>query len=140
MKKPRLFLNSQILRLVLYRSITKCAVALVLVLLWDRYINHGLLSAAGSGCFVMAVCLFAMAWFTYLRMDGMTIHHLLEERRKKPKKKRHFMKDIVDYADEHVVSFDELTDEERQACGLLSSLLSGLLFLIASILASILAA
>lgn len=135
MKNFRSYLNAKILRLVLYRSVTKCAVALVLVELWDRCINHGRLPAAATGCFVAAVCLFAMAWFTYLQMKGRTIP-LLDDHKPSSRKRPHFTKDIVDYADEHIATFDELSDEERQACGLLSSLLSGLLFLIASFIAA----
>ena len=43
--------------------------------------------------------------------------------------------DIVDFVDEHVVSFDELEPEEQTACVLAANLLSGLLFLGAALIA-----
>ena len=47
-------------------------------------------------------------------LDGLTIHHLLEEFKGiKPQKKFHATRSIMDYADEKIVSFEELEPEER---------------------------
>ena len=72
----------------------------------------------------------ALAWFQYLRLDGPRFHHLLEEKKEKKKKKQHFTKDIVDFADEKIISFSELSDEERVVCRFLGDLLCAALFLI----------
>ena len=78
-----------------------------------------------------------MAWFVYLKLDGMMVHHLLEDRRKKKKKsKRRVGGDIADYVDEHIVSFDELEEGEQTACRLAADLLAAALFLAASLIAS----
>ena len=65
-----------------------------------------------------------------MRLDGARIHHLMEEKQEKKKKKQHFTKDIVDFADEKVISFSELSDEERIVCRFLGDLLCAVLFLI----------
>jgi len=138
MKKLRDIWKRYMLRPMLYRCVTKCAVALAAILLWDRFINiNEALSPVRDGGFVAAAALLGMAWASYLRLDGLKFHYLLEERRKKKerKKKRHWTKDMVDFVDEHVVSMEELSEDERALCGMLSSLLSALIFLIPALAA-----
>lgn len=52
------------------------------------------------------------------------------KKKEKKKKKQHFTKDIVDFADEKIISFSELSDEERVVCRFLGDLLCAALFLI----------
>ncbi len=122
-------------RPILYQCVTRCAVALAAVLVWDRFVPSSLL-AVRDGCLAAAVILLMMAWFVYLKLDGMMVHHLLEDRRKKKKKsKRRVGGDIADYVDEHIVSFDELEEGEQTACRLAADLLAAALFLAASLIA-----
>ena len=72
---------------------------------------------------------FCMAWFSYLHLDGVTIHHMLEERKKKKPVRKSYT-DIVDFADEHIVSFDELSGEERAVCSMSANLICGALFML----------
>ena len=68
--------------------------------------------------------------------DGVTIHHLAEEfKGMGKKKKRHATKSIVDYADERIVSFEELEPEERVFCSLLSNLVLGVPLVVISLIA-----
>ena len=67
------------------------------------------------------------AWIDYMRLDGLTIHHLLEEFKGHSKQKKfHSTRSIIDYADEKIVSFEELEPEERTYCSMLSNLVLGL--------------
>lgn len=116
-------------RPILYKTVTKLVIAIVLVLLWDRYINTFGLPAAEYGCFCIGGIIFLMAWFEYLRLDGMGISHLNDKKQKK-KKKRHSSSDMADFVDEQVVSYSELEPEERALCRLLSDLLCGGILLI----------
>lgn len=59
------------------------------------------------GCFCIGGIIFLMAWFEYLRLDGMVINHLNDKKQKK-KKKRHSSSDMADFVDEQVVSYSEL--------------------------------
>lgn len=131
MKKLRSLYKPYLLRPILYRCTTKFAVSLTLVLLWCRYINCGVRPAVRDGAFAAALCLFAAAWFSYLKLDGLKFYHA-----ERPPKKRHISRSIADYADQHIVSFGELTDNERSLCGVVSSLMPGLLFLIAAVTAT----
>ena len=135
MKKILAIYKAYMVRPILYQCVTRCAVALAAVLVWDRFVPSSLL-AVRDGCLAAAVILLMMAWFVYLKLDGMMVHHLLEDRRKKKKKsKRRVGGDIADYVDEHIVSFDELEEGERTACRLAADLLAAALFLAASLIA-----
>ena len=71
-----------------------------------------------------------------LRLDGVTIHHLGEEFKDLGKKKKfHSTKSIVDFADERIVSFEELEPEERTYCSMLSNLILGGALLIIGLIA-----
>lgn len=129
--------RGEMTRIVLYKAIRKAACALAAVLLWDRFLNHGHLQVVRDGFLVAAVFLLVLAWFSYLKLDGVTIHHLFEERKKK-RPIRHATRDIVDFVDEHIVDYDELEPDERTLCQLLSSLAAGILFLVPALLALLL--
>ena len=135
MKKILAIYKAYMVRPILYQCVTRCAVALAAVLVWDRFVPSSLL-AVRDGCLAAAVILLMMAWFVYLKLDGMMVHHLLEDRRKNKKKsKRRVGGDIADYVDEHIVSFDELEEGEQTACRLAADLLAAALFLAASLIA-----
>ncbi len=122
------------IRPIIYYSVTRIAVALVLSLLWNRYLNSYGPEALYSRAFLMAaVCFGAISWFIYLRMDGVKIHYLLEDRHQR-KKRKHSHADIADFVDEKIISFDELEDDEKDVCRLLGNIFCFLLFLILSFL------
>ncbi len=130
-KKIRTIFEKYMIRPMLYQCATKVSIALVLCLLWDRFINREQYYSLVEFAFFVAGAFFlALAWFQYLRLDGARIHHLMEEKQEKKKKKQHFTKDIVDFADEKIISFSELSDEERIVCRFLGDLLCAVLFLI----------
>ena len=88
MKKMLSLFSAIMIRPTIYRAVTKCAVMLTVVLLWDRYVNKGLLPVGRDGCFVAALFLFGLAWLNYLRLDGLEVPHLLSRGKKKEKKRR----------------------------------------------------
>ena len=87
MKKILAIYKAYMVRPILYQCVTRCAVALAAVLVWDRFVPSSLL-AVRDGCLAAAVILLMMAWFVYLKLDGMMVHHLLEDRRKKKKEEQ----------------------------------------------------
>lgn len=126
------------IRPMIYQSVTKIAVALVLSLLWDRWINtENSLSLFRDAFFVVGIFFLMLAWIQYLKLDGVKLHHLLEERKKKKKVKRHNTRDIVDFADEKIISFAELEDDERVVCRFIGNLLCAFLYLIPALIALI---
>lgn len=136
MKKMLSLFSAIMIRPTIYRAVTKCAVALTVVLLWDRYVNKGLLPVGRDGCFAAALLLFGLAWLNYLRLDGLEVPHLLtgKNRPEKKKKRRRLTGDIADFADEHIVPFDELSEEEQLACSMAANLASGVIFLIPAVI------
>ncbi len=126
------------IRPLIYKTVMKCSVVLAISLLWDRFINTSkAMSMMEDVFFVIGMILILFSWFQYLRLDGFSVHHLLEEKEKTPRKK-HVKKDIVDFVDEKIVSFHELDDDERVVVVLLSNLISGLIFVIISLIALVL--
>lgn len=119
---------------MLYQCVAKFAVAMVLCLLWDKFLNQGGYRSLAENALFVAGCIFLMlAWIQYLRLDGVRIHHLLEE--KEEKKEKHITKDMVDFVDEKVIPFGELDDDERIVCRFLGDLLCALVCLIPSLIA-----
>lgn len=134
MKKIIKLLKKYMIRPIIYKSITRCSIALVAILLWDRFIDSELL-AMRDGSVVAAFILFMFGWFSYLRLDDVKMN-LVSKDAKKKKTKRHWKTSMVDFADEHIVTFDELTEEEQRVCLMIADVASGGLFLMISIVAS----
>lgn len=135
MKKIGSLYKSYMIRPILYKCVTRAAIAVTALLLWEKYVNTaGRLSLFRDGFLVAGICFLGLAWFSYLRLDGVTIHHMLEEKKKK-KPVRGSYADIVDFADEHIVSCEEMTKDERTGCSLAANIICGILFLIPALFA-----
>lgn len=125
------------IRPTIYQCATKLSVALVLALLWDRFINvSGMFYVVRDAFLVAGIFFLMLAWFQYLKLDGMKVSKTSSEEKNK-KKKRHITKDIVDFADEKIISFAELEDEERIVCRLTGDVVCSLLFLIPALVAMV---
>ena len=139
MKKLISMYKSYMLHPILYKTVTRVSIVAVLMLLWERYISDGTFTMWESPGFLCGVVLLIWAWIDYMRLDGVTIHHLLEEFKNPGKKKKfHSTRSIIDYADEKIVSFEELEPEERTYCSMLSNLVLGLPLVITALLVSFL--
>lgn len=136
MKKIFSMYKSYMLHAIIYKTVTRASVTAVLCLLWDRYVSDGLFTLWQAPALLMGVVLLAWAWVDYLRLDGVTIHYMLEEFKNPKRKKKHYAtKSIVDYADERIVSFEELEPEERTFCSMLSNIVLGLPLVIVALIA-----
>ena len=65
--------------------------------------------------------------------DGKVAPAEPEMQQARKKKTRNRTRDVVDFVDEHVTSLDELSDEERHACGFCSSALAAVVFFLPSL-------
>ena len=136
MKKLTQMYKKYMFHPILYKTVTRTSIVAVLMLLWDRYVSDGYFTMWEAPGLVLGVGLLAWAWVDYLRLDGVTIHHLGEEFKDMGKKKKlHSTKSIVDFADERIVSFEELEPEERTYCSMLSNLILGGALLIIGLIA-----
>lgn len=131
MKKFTGIYKKYMLRPILYKTVLKLAVCAVLVLLWDRFLNTAGFSVTRYGCFCVGGITALLAWFEYLRLDGMVVKPLSTGGKKKKAKRR--TGDLSDYTEEEVISYGDLEPEERALCRLLSDLLCGGILLIPGI-------
>lgn len=126
-------------RPMICHAITRLSAGLALALLWDHFVNtEALLSVGVHAFFVVGIFLTGMAWFDYLKLDGMHIHHLSVEKSCGRKMKNHHRKAIIDFSDERINSFEELEADEQAVCRLGANLLAGAVFLGLSLINTVL--
>lgn len=129
MKKIRKYLKRRDLwRPILYKSITRFMILLVISLLWENYVDMGV---RGIGFIFQTLGLIAMAlgWFSFLRMDGI----FLDIKRffnKEKKKKESEKKDMGDRLQDDVDAFEDLDFEEKGYTSLMACEIVGILFFI----------
>ena len=127
------------IRPIVTKTITRTLIGLVIVLLWDKYVNVERIgvSRLGFGLGAVGLILMAGAWFAYLHLDGLTPVDTAKKRfgikNKKKKAKRNTGGDIADYLDEEIVPFEELEEDEKAACQLAAFFLSGAVLVIAGV-------
>ena len=120
------------IRPLIYKVVTKSSIVFAICLIWDKFVNvSNFRSLTKDAFFVIGFIWMLFAWFQYLKLDGYTFQYIFREKQKK--KKKHVQKDMMDFVDEEVVSFDELEDEEKVVVNMLSNLATGLIFVLISI-------
>jgi hypothetical protein len=118
------------LRPIIYKLIPRLVTGLVLSLLWDRFFNaQKLFSMTERAFFVLGIVFLAIAWVNYLKLDGIKIHHLNENR----KKTKHKLKFPIDYSDEEPSPADLLDENENAIATLISNIAAGICFLLPSV-------
>jgi len=123
------------IRPIIYQIIPRFCIGAAFCLLWDRYLNKAhYYNIWEYPTLLYGFILLALAWFQYLKLDGFRIHYLMEHHEKKTPKKHHSTRSIVDFADEKIISFDELEPSEQAACRLASNLIPGIIFILPSLL------
>ena len=133
-KKMKSIYQPYMLRPTIYQCVTKGSIALAIALLWGKFINtDGIYHIVRDAFFVAGIFFFACVWFQYLRIDGLRIDHAPKAEKKK-EKKGFLSKDIVDFADEKIVSFAELEDDEQIVCRMLSNAICGCIFFIPALI------
>ena len=127
------------IRPIVTKTITRTLIGLVIVLLWDKYVNVERIgvSRLGFGLGAVGIILMAGAWFSYLHLDGLTPIDTAKKKfgvkNKKKKTKQSMGGDIADYLDEEIVPYEELDESEKAACQMAAFLISGMILVIAGI-------
>ncbi len=121
------------LRPLIYLTAFRTMVALIFLLLIERFVKNG--PAPSMICGFLAVVFALFAYLVYLRMDGLRIPRMKYIR---PKKKTDPMRnfgDMTDHMDDDPgVAFEELEAEEKDFCSLAANVVNLLIFLVASFL------
>ncbi len=139
MKSIRELYKKHMIRPIIYSTFTKFVCTLCVVLLWDRFVNSRNTAPYGVvdfAFFIVGIWFLLWAWIQYLALDGMGLHIFKKIAEMLQRKPKHYQRDMVDFVDEKVITFDMLDDDEQIAAKLASNLLAGLLFMIPSILAN----
>ena len=132
--KIREIFKSYMVRPLIYKVVTKSSIIVVLALLWNYVVNTSShMSIRKDAFFVIGLIWMMFAWFQYLKLDGYTVQYVFKDKRKR-KEKKHIQKDIADFVDEKIISFEELEDEEKVVVNLLSNLIAGLIFVLISLI------
>ncbi|MBO4298474.1 MAG: hypothetical protein J5998_06720 [Clostridia bacterium] len=134
-KKKRPPFEKYMIRPVVYQVFTRFLVCLCLALLWNRFVAPRVAAANASWGFAFFVVFFAaMAWLAYLRLDGVSVPKFDRRLFRRKKTPERAFGDMIDYVDEPVVTYEELSDEEKDLTLLISNLITMLLFIAASLL------
>lgn len=139
MKKILSIYQSYMVRPIIYMCTSRSLLALVVLLLWDRFANRGDLPLVRDGCLVVGLIMMLLSWFSYLSLQGVPRPKVKIPFLDPEKRRRRYLgrADIVDFVDEHIVSFDELDPDEKSACILAADLIGGLLFFIPGVAATV---
>lgn len=115
------------LHAIFYKGVTRLSVAAAACLVWENFVSDGIFTLWEGPVLVCGITFLAWAWMSYLSLDGLSPRRLFTAGRapEKSKKRRPATSSMVDYADEHIVSFDELEPEERTFCSLATNLVLG---------------
>ena len=113
------------IRPIVTKTITRTLIGLVIVLLWDKYVNVERIGVSRLGFGLGAV------------LDGLTPIDTAKKKfgvkNKKKKTKQSMGGDIADYLDEEIVPYEELDESEKAACQMAAFLISGMILVIAGI-------
>lgn len=129
-KKPRRRIEKYMIEPIVYRTFTRFIICLTLALLWNRFVKSMMTTSAAY--FFFAVFFVALAWMSYLRLDGLHIPKIdkkLFDRDKKPVIK---YGDLPDYIDEEPDPFAGLDDDELEIITLVSNGINAVIFLVLS--------
>ena len=119
MKKLRSIYKSDMFHAVLYKSFSRLVIAACLCLLWQRFVSDGRFTIWEAPCLAVGAALLGWAWVGYLRLDGIRVPFVDKDKElsaQRGARKRHATHSMADFADEKIVSFDELSPREKALC------------------------
>lgn len=123
------------LRPFIYMTFTRFLLALCLLLLINFFYSKEAGRPILSTVMVLGGVVFAiLAWIAYLRLDGIKLPKFMMLRVNPRKKPTRMYGDIIDYVDEQPqVTFEELSDAEKDICILGADLFCCVMFVIVSL-------
>lgn len=127
MKKIFSIYKPYMLHAMFYKGVTRLSVAATFCLVWENFVSDGYFTLWEGPVLVCGIAFLGWAWLSYLSLDGLSPRRLFTAGRtpEKKRRRRHPTSSMVDYADEHIVSFEELEPEERSFCSLAANLVLG---------------
>ena len=120
------------IRPTVYRAVTYFLLALVVVLIWNRFINARPMPLSYAFT-IVGIFFLASAWLSYLRLDGVNIPLLTLVPIGRKQRPLSGLADMSDYMDTDIVPFEELTKDEQNICCLLANIICGTVYLVLSL-------
>lgn len=139
MKKLFQVYKSFMIRPTVYKAFPRLIVGLLVAGLWNRYANTMQIHQMTQSIFYMIGFIFlAMAWFSYLSLDGMEnpltkLASVFTKADKKRTKTANHSKQMIDFVEEEPVEYEDLDRLEQTACKLVANLFCALFFLLPAI-------
>ena len=125
------YCKAYLIRPTIYKTVTKLLLTAVFGGIWSRFGNkYGFFSPILHITSSFTVIFAVLAWFSFLRLDGVRLPRI--KNRRKKKKRMHTMSDLTDHLDTEIIPFEELDEDERDFCSMLSSLVCFALCLLIS--------
>lgn len=127
--KRRPSFEKYMIRPIFYQVFTRVLISLCLALLWNRFMS-AVAPRTGRGVVFLVLALFyaLLAWFAYLRMDGINMPKFDRKLFRRKKNPERAFGDMIDYVDEPIVSFDALDDSQKNLALLISNLITTVIF------------
>lgn len=132
LKKIKELWSRELITPIVHRTFTRMIIALTVSLLWNEFINKGVLSMRMVAFLFFGVLFAVAAWVSYLRLDDIKVPQFdkkLFDWKKTPKRS---MGDMIDYVDERPAPYDELEPEEQTLCLLVANLICCVVFTVLS--------
>lgn len=118
--------------IIIQKSIIKLLAAIIFSLIWARYIRfHELMTIQEYPLIFFGAFYLMLAWFNYLRLDGLKIVPFKEE---PTKPNKHKTKQMIDYVDTKIQDDATLTTTQKLQTKLVSNIICGILLIIPSII------
>ncbi len=134
--KWRELLRREMLRPFIHMAFTRFVLALAAALLLDFFLRPSVGRDLREDLFLLFSALFALfAFVAFLRLDGVKLPRLMTLRINPRKKRSRMYGDMADYLEDSPdPAFEDLEDEEKDACLIAADLACCLGFLTASLL------
>lgn len=123
---------------IFYKSFYKFVLAMVPILLWDRFLNtnkhFGILD---TGFFIAGTVYLMLAWMNYLRIDGMKVYGLnifkvlFNSSDKNDKQKK--TGSMMDFVQQDIPDYDDLSEDDKLLAKFGANLFTGLVLVIVSL-------
>ena len=125
---------SYLIQPTIYKITSRAFLGITFSLLWNHFTNKNeTYIMVEKAFFFVGVVLLTMAWFSYLKLDGISIG-MARKGNKGKDKSGHQSKNIIDFLEEDVTS-DELEEEDEILSAMIANIFTGICFLIPSIIA-----
>lgn len=129
-RKIRNIWDRVVIRPMIYMTFTRLGIGLLASLLLNHFFRDNVRNILTYAFSFFTALFAAMAWIAYLRLDGMRLPKLFMKRLHPKKKPFRTYGDISDHIDDEPVTFEELTDQEKDLCCLVADFICFAVFLI----------